>query len=76
MVATAAASPEVLGAAARHRVGPLRIGDLAFFVAVAAAHRGAAFDACARLVDEAKELLLIWKHQTFADGTSEWVNCP
>lgn len=68
--------PGVHAAAARHRVGDLAIGDLAFFVAVSAAHRGEAFAACARLVDEAKALLPIWKHQVFDDGTSEWVNCP
>jgi len=28
------------------------------------------------LVDRVKEKLPIWKHQIFADGTDEWVNCP
>ena len=40
------------------------------------AHRAAAFAACARLVDEVKARLPIWKRQVFADGTDEWVNCP
>ncbi|MEI2716467.1 MAG: molybdenum cofactor biosynthesis protein MoaE [Candidatus Nanopelagicales bacterium] len=75
-VAEAAGHPGVLAATARHRVGNLAIGDLAFFVAVAAAHRDEAFAACSWVVDTAKERLPIWKHQTFADGTSEWVNCP
>ena len=42
--------------------------------AVAADHRVAAFDTCARLVDTIKERLPVWKHQFFADGTDEWVN--
>lgn len=68
--------PGVLAAAARHRVGDLRIGDVAFVAAVSAAHRGDAFAACSWLVDEAKTRLPIWKHQRFADGTDEWVNSP
>ena len=35
-----------------------------------------AFDVCARLVDEVKHRLPIWKRQVFADGSDEWVNCP
>ncbi len=76
VVDEALARPGVLGATARHRVGELAIGELAFFVAVSAAHRVDAFATCAWLVNEAKDRLPIWKHQVFADGTSEWVNCP
>ncbi len=76
VVAEARVRPGVLGAAALHRVGELAVGDLAFVAAVSAAHRREAFEACAWLVDEAKARLPIWKHQRFADGTSEWVNCP
>ena len=76
VVAEARTRPGVLGASARHRVGDLAIGDVAFVVAVSAAHRQEAFEACAWLVDEAKARLPIWKHQFFADGTDEWVNCP
>jgi len=62
--------------AVSHRVGDLAIGDAALVVAVSAAHRAEAFAACALLVDEVKSRLPVWKHQTFADGTQEWVNCP
>lgn len=68
--------PGVLGAAARHRLGDLAIGELAFAAAVSGAHRSEAFAACAWLVDEAKARLPIWKHQRFADGTEEWVGSP
>jgi molybdopterin synthase catalytic subunit len=60
--------------AASHRVGTLYIGDAALVAAVAADHRGAAFEACALLVDTVKARLPVWKHQFFADGTDEWVN--
>ena len=70
----AAASPGVHAVAASHRIGPLQIGDAALVAAVAAEHRAAAFDTCARLVDAVKDRLPVWKHQFFADGTDEWVN--
>jgi molybdopterin synthase catalytic subunit len=71
-----AADPDVYAVAVSHRVGTLAIGDVALVAVVSTAHRAAAFAACARLVDEAKARLPIWKRQVFADGTDEWVNCP
>ena len=71
-----AAQGHVQAVAVSHRVGPLRIGDVAIAAAVSCAHRGEAFEACRRLVDEAKARLPIWKHQQFTDGADEWVNCP
>src|SRR6185369_15795 len=70
------AEQDVLAVAISHRVGRLKIGDVALVAAVATAHRGAAFAACGRLVDEAKARLPIWKRQVFSDGTDEWVNSP
>jgi molybdopterin synthase catalytic subunit len=59
--------------AVSHRIGTLRIGDAALVAAVAADHRGAAFDTCELLVDTVKTRLPVWKHQFFADGSEEWV---
>ena len=56
-----------------HRVGALVVGDLAIVAAVSSAHRGAAFQTCADLVEDVKAHLPIWKHQQFEDGTQEWV---
>jgi molybdopterin synthase catalytic subunit len=70
-----AARHEVLSVAVAHRHGPIPIGESALVAAVAAKHRKAAFEACADLVDEVKAQIPIWKHQVFADGTDEWVNC-
>ena len=71
-----AAVPDVLGVAVSHRVGTLEVGDVALVAAVSTAHRGEAFELCARLVNEVKHRLPVWKRQEFADGTDEWVNCP
>jgi molybdopterin synthase catalytic subunit len=76
VAAEIAADPDVYAVAVSHRVGMLKIGDVALVAAVSTAHRAAAFTACARLVDEAKARLPIWKRQVFTDGTEEWVNCP
>jgi molybdopterin synthase catalytic subunit len=70
-----AADFPVRALAAVHRVGDLRVGDLAVIVAVSCPHRGEAFAASRRLIDDLKSEVPIWKHQTFDDGTEEWVGC-
>jgi molybdopterin synthase catalytic subunit len=62
--------------AVSHRVGVLKVGDLALVAAVSAAHRGEAFEACRQLVEQVKRRLPVWKRQVFSDGSHEWVNCP
>lgn len=56
-----------------HRIGDLKIGDIAVIVAVACPKRGEAFDACRQIIDQIKDSVPIWKHQRFADGDAEWV---
>lgn len=68
--------PEVLSARVAHRVGLLAIGDRAFYVEVASAHRRAAFAACEQIVEDVKRDLPIWKRQVFSDASEEWVNSP
>jgi molybdopterin synthase catalytic subunit len=51
-----------------HRVGRLAIGDTSVFIAVASAHRAAAFDACRWLIDTLKQTVPIWKKEYFEDG--------
>ena len=69
-----AAMHQVENVATAHRYGPIPIGESAFVVAVSAAHRDAALKCCAELVERVKAELPIWKYQTFADGSTEWVN--
>jgi molybdopterin synthase catalytic subunit len=59
--------------AVTHRVGQLVVGDIAVVVVAGAAHRAEAFTACRRLIDDVKTDVPIWKRQTFADSSSEWV---
>jgi len=66
---------DVIAVAVAHRHGPIPVGEAALVAAVSARHREEAFAACIALVDLTKERIPIWKHQVFADGTDEWVNC-
>jgi len=59
-----------------HRVGHLAVGDIAVVAAVSAAHRAEAFEVCRLLIDAFKSTVPIWKHQTFTDGSDEWVGLP
>jgi molybdopterin synthase catalytic subunit len=59
--------------AAAHRIGALKIGDVALVVAAAAAHRPEAFEALERLVQRIKDTVPIWKRQHYGEGVSEWV---
>ena len=55
-----------------HRIGDLRIGEVAVAVAVASAHRERAFDACEYVIDELKARAPIWKKEHYTDGSGEW----
>jgi molybdopterin synthase catalytic subunit len=51
-----------------HRLGRLQVGETSVLIAVASAHRAAAFDACRWLIDTLKKTVPIWKKETFVDG--------
>jgi molybdopterin synthase catalytic subunit len=55
-----------------HRIGELRVGEISVAVLAAAAHRGAAFDACRYAIDQLKRRAPIWKKERYADGAAEW----
>lgn len=55
-----------------HRVGILDVGEVPVVIAVAAAHRDAAFEACRYVIDTLKQTVPIWKKEVFEDGET-WV---
>jgi molybdopterin synthase catalytic subunit len=55
-----------------HRTGILYPGDVPVVIAVAAAHRDAAFTACRYIIDTLKQTVPIWKKEVFEDG-EVWV---
>ncbi len=58
--------------AIHHRTGVLQIGEVAVVIAVSAAHRAAAFEACRFAIDTLKQMVPIWKKEVFEDG-EVWV---
>jgi len=69
---TAQAKFPVLKIAIYHRTGVLDIGDIPVVIAVSAAHRGPAFEACQYCIDTLKQTVPIWKKEIFEDGET-WV---
>ncbi len=57
-----------------HRVGTLHPGDRIVFVGTASAHRAAALEACAYVIDRLKTDAPFWKREAFADGREDWVD--
>ena len=55
-----------------HRTGSLNVGEIAVIIAVSAAHRAAAFEACRYVIDTLKQTVPIWKKEVFEDG-EVWV---
>lgn len=62
----------LLGVTVIHRFGELRPGDNIVLVAVAAAHRRAAFEAAEFLMDYLKTRAPLWKSEE-RGGKSEWI---
>ena len=54
-----------------HRVGRLVVGEISVVIALSAAHRAGTFDALHYAIDRLKEIVPIWKKETWTDG-SEW----
>lgn len=64
--------PGVRGVAILHRVGRLEIGEASVLIAVSAAHRSEAFEACRYAIDTLKRTVPVWKKEHFEDG-EVWV---
>lgn len=63
---------EIVDIAIHHRTGTLAVGEISVVIAVSAAHRPAAFDACRDAIDTLKRIAPIWKKEFAADGAT-WV---
>lgn len=64
----------LLGCTLVHRVGRMEPGETIVLVLAASAHRHAALDATAFLIDWLKTRAPFWKKETFADGAEAWVD--
>ena len=61
------------GALIVHRVGTMTPGEPIVLVATSSPHRAAALESCAFLIEALKTDAPFWKRESFADGTSRWV---
>jgi molybdopterin synthase catalytic subunit len=62
----------VTGVAIAHRTGRLEIGEASVLIAVSAAHRAEAIEACHHAIDRLKQTVPIWKKEVF-EGGEEWI---
>lgn len=55
-----------------HRIGQVEIGEASVIIAVAAAHRREAIEACRYAIERVKAIAPIWKKEHYEEG-SEWI---
>jgi molybdopterin synthase catalytic subunit len=63
---------DVLDVAIHHRIGPVEIGETSVVIAVSAAHRAAALEACREAIDTLKQTVPLWKKELYLGG-EEWI---
>jgi molybdopterin synthase catalytic subunit len=56
-----------------HRTGRLEIGDASVVIAVSAAHRAEAFEACRFAIETLKKTVPIWKEEFYEGSGKAWV---
>jgi molybdopterin synthase catalytic subunit len=55
-----------------HRIGPVQITESSVAIAVSAAHRQDAFEACRYAIEEIKRTVPIWKKEVY-EGGEVWI---
>ncbi len=73
IVAEAAQRWSVGEIAVVHRIGKLNVGEASVGIAVAAPHRGEAYEASRYVIEELKRRVPIWKREHYLDGPSAWL---
>jgi molybdopterin synthase catalytic subunit/molybdopterin converting factor small subunit len=63
---------DVHAVAIHHRTGRVEVGEASVVIAVSAARRHAAFEACEHVIVRLKEIVPIWKKEHYADG-AVWI---
>jgi molybdopterin synthase catalytic subunit/molybdopterin converting factor small subunit len=63
---------DLCAVAITHRTGTCEVGEASVAIAVSAAHRQAALDACRDAIDTLKETVPLWKKEVY-EGGEEWI---
>ncbi len=58
---------DIRNVAVVHRTGSFAVGDDILLIVINAGHRGPAFEACAYVIDQIKELHEVWKREELED---------
>ncbi|MEM9290043.1 MAG: molybdenum cofactor biosynthesis protein MoaE [Acidobacteriota bacterium] len=72
IVAELEAADESVRVAIAHRQGLVAAGETSVVIAVASAHRGAAYEASRQALERLKTEVPIWKRENFGDGRTAW----
>lgn len=62
----------LIDAFCQHRIGELKVTDVAVIVVTTSVHRKEAYDANQYIIDRVKFELPIWKKEYYTDETSKW----
>ncbi len=73
IAAEAAARWKIGAAYIAHRTGELAIGDASVVIAVSAAHRAEAFEACRHAIEALKKMAPVWKEEFYETGKA-WIS--
>jgi molybdopterin synthase catalytic subunit len=65
---------ELLSLVIVHRLGEVPIGEASVVVGCSSGHRKETFEALRWVMDTLKKEIPIWKQESYADGTVEWVH--
>lgn len=74
LAARACAQFELAAAVIVHRLGEVAVGQASVVVGCSSGHRPQVFAALPWIMDQLKRDVPIWKQETYADGTTEWVH--
>ncbi|CUT07429.1 molybdopterin synthase catalytic subunit [Candidatus Kryptonium thompsonii] len=55
----------------KHRIGEVKVGEVALFVAVLSAHRTEGFEAIQYAINEVKKRVPIWKREILSNGKNK-----
>lgn len=56
----------------KHRIGEVKVGEIALFVAVLSTHRMEGFEAIQYAINEVKRRVPIWKKEILSNGKTRW----
>lgn len=56
----------------KHRLGEVKVGETAFFVAVSSGHRKESIAGIDFIIDEVKSKVPVWKCENYDDGSEVW----